>query len=61
MRCIEHNSLEKAFGVTRKVEKKNMFTRRVTTTNYIENHVPSHKLTQPTRLTPLQMDEIREK
>jgi hypothetical protein len=45
----------------RKVESKNMATRRVVTNNYREHHAPSPYLTQPTRLTPQQMDERREK
>jgi hypothetical protein len=47
--------------MVRKVENKNMVTRRVVTDNYRENHVPSPNLTQPTRLKTQQMDEIREK
>jgi hypothetical protein len=38
-----------------------MDTRRVTTNNYREHHVPSPNLTQPTKLTPQQMDERRAK
>jgi hypothetical protein len=49
------------FSVERKVEGKNMATRRVATNNYRENHAPSSNLTQPMRLTPQKMDEIREK
>jgi hypothetical protein len=60
--CLfEPKSLEKAFSMERKVENKNMATRRVATNNYREHHVPSPNLTQPTRLTPQQMDERREK
>jgi hypothetical protein len=58
---FEPKSLEKAFNMARKVENKNMATRRVATNNYREHHVPSPNLTQPTRLTPQQMDERREK
>jgi hypothetical protein len=54
-------SLEHAFSVARKVESKNMATRRMATNNYREHHAPSPNLTQPTRLTPPQMDERREK
>jgi hypothetical protein len=63
MRCISWNlnPLENSFSVARKFESKNMATRRVATNNYREHHVPSPNLTQPTRLTPQQMDEIREK
>jgi len=35
-----------------------MATRKLVTNNYRENHAPFPK---PTRLTPLQMDKIREK
>ena len=45
-------SLEKSFSVKRKVENKNMPTRRVATNNYREDHVPSPNLIQQTRLTP---------
>ena len=58
---LEPKFLEHAFSVARKVENKNMATRRVATNNYRENHVPSPNFTQPTRLTPQQMDEIRGK
>jgi hypothetical protein len=58
---LEPKSIEHAFSVARKVESKNMATRRVATNNYREHHVPSPNLTQPTRLTPQQMDERREK
>jgi hypothetical protein len=57
----EPKSLEKDFIILRKVENKNMATRRVVTSNYREHHVPSPNLTQPKRLIPQQMDEIREK
>ena len=55
---LEPKSLEKAFSMERKVENKNMATRRVAIDNYKEHHVPSHK---PSRMTPQQMDERREK
>jgi hypothetical protein len=44
--------------MARKVENKNMATRRVAIDNYREHHVSSSK---PTRLTPQKMDERREK
>jgi hypothetical protein len=53
--------MEHAFSLTRKVESKNMATRRVITNNYRENAVSSLNLTQLTRLTPQQMDERRAK
>jgi hypothetical protein len=58
---LEPKSLEHDFDVERKVESKIMVTRRVTTNNYREQHVPSPNLPQPTRLMPQQMDERREK
>jgi hypothetical protein len=45
----------------RKFETKNMATRTFISNNYRENHAPSPNLTQPTRLRPQQMDEIRKK
>jgi 3-hydroxy-3-methylglutaryl CoA synthase len=54
---LEPKYLDHAFNVARKLESKNMSTRRVDTNNYREYHVPSPSLTQPTRLTPQQMDE----
>jgi hypothetical protein len=47
---LELKSLEQAFSMIRKVENKNMATRRVATNNYREHHVPSTNLTQLTRL-----------
>jgi hypothetical protein len=57
---LEPTSLEHAFIMVRKVGSKNMATRRVATKNYREHHFPSPSLTQTTRLTPQQMDKIRE-
>ena len=62
--CLfEPTSLEKDFMVARKVESKNMamFTRRTTSNTYRKNNVPFSNSPQPTRLTPQQMDERREK
>jgi hypothetical protein len=56
---FEPKSIEQDFSMARKVENKNMATRRVATNNYREHNVPSPNLTQITRLTPQQMDEIR--
>jgi hypothetical protein len=53
---FEPKYIENYFGMERKVERKNMATRRVTTNNYREHHVPSPNLTQPTWLTPQQID-----
>ena len=56
-------SLEKDFMVARKVESKNlvMATRRTTHNTSKESNVPSGNSPQPTRLTPQQLDERREK
>jgi hypothetical protein len=54
---FEPKSLQQAFNMARKVEKKIMATRRMTSNNYRENHVRSPNLNQPTRLKPQQMDE----
>jgi hypothetical protein len=49
---FEPKSLEQDFNMVRKMENKNMATRRVATKNYREHHVHSPNLTQPIRLTP---------
>ena len=62
--CLfEPTSLEKDFMVARKVESKNivMATRSTTSNNSRENTIPSSNPHPPTRLTPQQMDERREK
>jgi len=51
---FEQTSLEKAFMLARKVERKNMATRRITSNTYKENHVSSSIPPKPTRLTPQQ-------
>jgi len=48
----EHDSLEKAFRVARKVESKIMEIRKYTTHNYKDGSVVAPTLPQPTRLTP---------
>jgi hypothetical protein len=58
---FEPKSLEQSFNMERIVENKNMDIIRVATRTYREHHVPSPNLTQPTRLTPQQMDERRAK
>lgn len=55
------NSLEKAFKVERKVEIKIMAIRMSTTHNYKDGSVVAPSLPQPTRLTPQQLEEKREK
>jgi hypothetical protein len=55
-------SLENAFRVARNVESKNMAMATRTTSNiYRENNVPYCKPPQPTRLTPQQLEERKEK
>jgi hypothetical protein len=59
----EPKSLENAFRVARNVESKYMAmaTRRTTPNIYRDNNVPSSKTPQPTRLTPQQLEERKEK
>jgi hypothetical protein len=62
--CLwEPKSLENSFRVARNVESKNMAmaTRRTTTNIYRENNIPSSKTPQPTKLTPQQLEERKEK
>jgi hypothetical protein len=63
VRLWEPKSLENAFKVARNVESKNMAmaTRRTNPNIYRENNAPSSKTPQPTRLTPQQLEEIKEK
>ena len=60
---LEQTSLEMAFRMTRKVQSKNMVmtTKRFPSNAYRENNAPSSNLPKPTRLTPKQIDERREK
>ena len=62
VRLWEPKSLENAFRVARNVESKNMAmaTRRTNPNNYRENNAHS-KTPQPTRLTPQQLEERKEK
>ena len=53
----EPDSLEKAFMVARKVERKIMATSKSTTHNYRYGSVVAPNLLQPTRLTPQQLEE----
>jgi hypothetical protein len=55
--------LENAFKVARNVESKNMAmaTRRTNPNIYKENNAPSSKTPQPTRLTPQQLEEEKQK
>jgi hypothetical protein len=59
----ESKSLENSFKMARNIESKNMamVTRRTTPNIYRDNNVTSSKTPQTTRLTPQQMEEIKEK
>ena len=61
VRVWEPDSLEKAFRLARKIECKIMATRNPTTHVYKDGSVATPKLPQPTRLTPQQLEEKREK
>jgi hypothetical protein len=63
VRLWEPKSLENAFRVEINVESKNMAmaTRRTTPNICRENNAPSSKTPQPTRLTPQQLEERKEK
>jgi hypothetical protein len=63
VRLWEPKSLENAFRVARNVESKNtvMATRRTNPNIYRENNASSSKTPQPTRLTPQQLEERKEK
>jgi hypothetical protein len=63
VRLWEPKSLENAFKVEINVESKNMAmaTRRTNPNIYRENNAPSSKTPQPTRLTPQQLEERKEK
>jgi hypothetical protein len=52
---FEPKYLEHVFNVTGKLQSKNMGTRRVSTNNYRDLHVPSPNPTQPIGLTPQKM------
>ena len=57
----QSDSLEKAFRLARKIERKIMETRKPTTHNYKDGSVDSPSLPQPTRLTLQQLEEKRAK
>ena len=61
VRLWEPDSLEKAFRLARKMERKIMATRNPTTHNYKDGSVVAPGLPQPTRLTPQQLEEKTEK
>ena len=51
--CVwKHDSLEKAFRLERKIESKNMVTRKPRTHNYKDGSGATPRLPEPTRLTP---------
>ena len=62
--CLwETKSLENAFKVSRNIDSKSMAmaTRRTNPNIYRENNASSSKSSQPTRLKPQQLKEIKEK
>jgi len=61
VRLWEPDSLEKEFRLARKMESKNMATRKHTTHNYKDGSVVAPSLPQPIRLTPQQLEEKRAK
>jgi len=61
VRLWEPDSLEKAFRLARKMERKIMATRKHTNHNYKYESVVAPSLPQPIRLTPQQLEEKREK
>ena len=60
-RVWELDSLDKAFRLATKNECKIMATRKRTTHIYKDGSFPTPRLPQPTRLTPKQLEEKREK
>ena len=61
VRLWEPKSLDNAYRVARNVESKIMATRKVPTSSYKEGNTSSSHFTQPTRLTPHQLEERRAK
>ena len=57
----EPDSLEKAFGLARKIKCKVMVTRKPTNHIYKYGSVATPRLPQHTRLTPQKLEEKREK
>ena len=57
----ELDSLEKAFRLARIIGSKIMAKRNLTTHIYKDGSVATPRLPQPTRLTPQQLEEKREK
>eukprot|EP00253_Pinus_taeda_P005153 PITA_05153 len=61
VRLWEPDSLGKAFKLARNIERKTMATRKPSNHNYKDGSVVPPSLPQPTRLTPQQLEEKREK
>ena len=61
VRLWEPDSLEKSFRLARKVKRKIMATRMRTTHNYKDGSVVVPSILGPTRLTPKNLEEKREK
>ena len=61
VRVWEPDSLEKEFRLARKISCKIMVTRKPTTHIYKDGSVPTPRIPQPTRLTPQQLEEKKEK
>ena len=61
VRLWEPDSLEKAFRLARKMERKILAMRNPNTHNYKDGSVISPSLPQHTRLTPQQLEEKRAK
>ena len=56
---FQPKSLENAFSFTRKVESKNMVTRRATSNTYIEGTIPTTNATHPTRCSIVIVSRLR--
>ena len=56
VRLWELDTLEKAFRLERKIERKIMAKRKPTTHKYKYGSVATPRLTQPTKLTPQQLE-----
>ena len=61
VRLWEPDSLEKAFNLERRIERKIMVTRKTTTHIYKYGSVSTPRLPQPTRLKPQKLEEKKVK
>ena len=61
VRLCKPDSLEKAYRLARKIERKIMATQKPTTHNYKDGSVVAPSFSPPTRLTPQQLEETIEK